>query len=284
MGPILTNIPVGACVLVDVVWSALESPRRRRRLSIAAAAVGLVIPLVYLGLHFSSPGSKGEANGPVVADTSYDEPKQVPFTPEKKRAVRKALREFIGTAVARQNLASSWDVTGPSLRSGMTREQWASGDIPVTPYPAARHGQGAWDVVNYSYPRKVGLEVLVFPKPGSGYSVATAEVDVVKGQDDRWRVDYWMITKFHGPGSAAASDSASALSEGPPKVHKLPGNKAAKRDATVESATTGSRANAMWLAVPFAVLGLIVVLPISIGIAVWLRNRRAAGEWYRPER
>jgi hypothetical protein len=92
-----------------------------------------------------------------------------------------------------------------------------------------------------------------------------------------------MITKFHGPGSAAASDSASALSEGPPKVHKLPGSKAAKRDATVEAATTGSRADAMWLAVPFAVLGLIVVLPISIGIAVWFRNRRAAAEWYNSK-
>ena len=209
---------------------------------IPAVAVVVAIPLVYLGFHFSSPGSKGEANGPVVADTSYAEAKQVPFT----RA--------------------------------------SSGNIPVTPYPAARHGQGAWDVVNYSYPRKVGLEVLVFPKPGSGYSVATAEVDVVKGHDDRWRVDYWMITKFHGPGSAAASDSASALSEGPPKVHKLPGNKSAKRDAAVESATTtGSRAGALWLAVPLAVLALIVVLPISIGIAVWLRNRRAAAEWYRPK-
>jgi hypothetical protein len=138
----------------------------------------------------------------------------VPFTAEKKREVRKALAQFIGTAVARKDVGSSWDVTGPSLRSGMTQAEWSSGDIPVTPYPAARHGQGAWDVVNYSYPRKVGLEVLVFPKPGSGYSVATAEVDVVKGRDDRWRVDYWMITKFHGPGSAAAADSASALGEG----------------------------------------------------------------------
>jgi hypothetical protein len=265
------------------VWSVLDSPRRRRRFSISAVAVGLAIPLIYLGVHFSSSGSKGEATGPAVADASYDEPKQVPFTREKKREVRKALAHFINTAVARKDVGSSWDVSGPSLRAGMTREEWSSGDIPVTPYPAARRGQGAWDVVNYSYPRKVGLEVLVFPKPGSGYSVATAEVDVVKGGDQRWRVDYWMITKFHGPGSAAASDSASALSEGPPKVHKLPGNKAAKKDAAVESATTGSRADALWLAVPLAVLALIVVLPISIGVAVWLRNRRAAAEWHRSK-
>ena len=66
-------------------------------------------------------------------------------------------------------------------------------------------------------------------------------------------------------------------------MHKLPGDKAAKRDAAVESANTGSRADALWLAVPLAVLALIVVLPISIGIAIWLRNRRAAAEWHRSK-
>ena len=250
---------------------------------IPAVAVVLAIPLIYLGVHFSSPASKGEATGPAVRDTGYAEPKQVPFTAAKKRQVRKALAQFIGTAVARKDVGSSWDIAGPSLRAGMTRQEWSSGDIPVTPYPAARHGQGAWDVVNYSYPRKVGLEVLVFPKPGSGYSVATAEVDVVKGRDERWRVDYWMITKFHGPGSAAPADSPSALSEGPPNVHKLPGNKAARRAAAADSATNGLRVGALWLAVPLAVLALIVVVPISIGLAVWVSNRRAAAEWYRPK-
>ena len=185
------------------MWSVLDSPRRRRRLLIPAVAVVLAIPLIYLGVHFSSPGSKGEATGPAVADTGYAEAKQVPFTAAKKRQVRKALAQFIGTAVARKDVGSSWDIAGPSLRAGMTRKEWISGDIPVTPYPAARHGQGAWDVVNYSYPRKVGLEVLVFPKPGSGYSALTADVELVKGHDGRWLVDYWMPKKFHGPPAVA---------------------------------------------------------------------------------
>jgi hypothetical protein len=266
-----------------VVWSVFDSPRRRRRLSLAAIAVGIAVPLIVLGVHFSSPGSRGEATGTTVADISNDEPKRVPFTAEKKRAVRKVLAQFISTAVARKDVAGSWDIAGPSLRSGFTREEWKSGNIPVTPYPASRHGQGAWDVVHYSYPRKVGLEVLVFPKPRSGYSVATAEVDVVKGRDDHWRVDYWMITKFHGPGAAAAADSPSALGEGPPKVHKLPGNKAAKRDAAVESASSSSGIGTIWLVVPIGLLGLIVVAPISIGVGVWIRNRRAAAEYYRSK-
>ena len=106
------------------------------------------------------------------------------------------------------------------------------GEIPIVPYPAAKHGQGSWDLVNYSYRNKVGLEVLLFPKAGSGYSVATAQTEVVRGRDDRWRVDYWMITKFHGPGATAPADSASALGEGPPNVHKLPGKK--KRGTAVQ--------------------------------------------------
>jgi len=265
------------------VWSVFESPRRRRRLKFAAVAVGLAVPLIVLGVHFSNPGSQEAANGPTVNEPLLNEPKQVPFTAEKKRAVRKVLAQFISTAVARKDVGSSWDISGPSLRSGMTRQEWKTGDIPVTPYPASRHGQGSWDVVHYSYPRKVGLEVLVFPKPRSGYSVATAEVDVVQGRDDRWRVDYWMITKFHGPGAAAAADSTSALSEGPPKVHKLPGNKAARKDAAVEAADSNTGIAAIWLAVPIGLLALIVVVPISIGVAMWIRNRRAAAAYYRSK-
>jgi hypothetical protein len=269
----------------------LESPRRRRRLFLALGAMGILVPLIVLGVHFSSPGSPGDANGPEVSDAYVEQAKNVPFTPEKKRAVRRVLSQFISTAVARKDVAGSWAIAGPSLRSGFTRKQWSTGEIPVTPYPASRHGQGAWDVVEYSYPKKIGLEVLVFPKPRSGYSLATADVDVVKGRDGQWRVDYWMITKFHGPGAAAPADSTSALSEGPPNVHSLPGkkNKAVRRGvhraqaatASADSASTVTHAGALWLAVPVGIVGLIVILPLSIGAFIWFRNRRAVAEYKR---
>jgi hypothetical protein len=204
----------------------LDSPRRRRRVTIAAAVIVIAAPLIYLGIHYSSPGSSRNADGPYINnDAFYRQPKHVPFTARERQAVHGVLRRFISSAVARHDVAASWKLAGPSLRSGVTRRQWATGALPIVPYPAAKHGQGSWDSVKYSYRNRVGLELLLFPKPGSGYSVATAETELVRGRDGRWLVDYWMIVKFHGPGATAPADSSSALSEGPPNVHKLPGKK-----------------------------------------------------------
>jgi hypothetical protein len=90
-----------------------------------------------------------------------------------RHAVRRVLARFVGTAVARCRVGDSWDLAGPSLRQGVSRDEWRRGEIPIVPYPAARHGRGSWDLVNYSYRNRVGLEVLLFPRPGSGYSMAT---------------------------------------------------------------------------------------------------------------
>jgi hypothetical protein len=217
-----------------VFWRRFKSRRRRRRVLITAV-IAVAAPLIYLGVHFSTPGSAGNANGPYVNnDRLYEQPKQVPFRPASRRAVREVLAGFISTAVARCRVGDSWELAGPSLRRGVSRREWGRGEIPIVPYPAAKHGQGSWDIVNYSYRNKVGLEVLLFPRPGSGYSMATVDAEVVRGRDGRWRVDYWMINKFHGPGATAPADSASALGEGPPNVHKLPGKKK-RRAAAVQA-------------------------------------------------
>jgi hypothetical protein len=103
----------------------------------------------YLGVHFSTPGSAGNANGPYVNnDVFYRLPKHVRFTAADRRAVRTVLARFVGSAVARCNVGASWDLAGPSLREGTSRAGWRKGDIPVVPYPAARHGRGSWDLVD----------------------------------------------------------------------------------------------------------------------------------------
>jgi hypothetical protein len=268
----------------------LDSPRRRRRLMITTIVVAVAAPLIYLGVHFSSSGSPQNANGPYVNDDSfYREPKHVPFTAAKRRAVRKVLARFIASAVARRHVADSWELAGPALRQNVTRDEWRRGDIPIVPYPAAAHGQGAWDLVHYSYKNRVGLEVLLFPKPASGYSIATVDTDLLRGRDGRWRVDYWMITKFHGPGATAPADSASALSEGPGNVHKLPKNAKGKKHRQRQAARAEAaprtdaeaRVDRKWVVLLLALLSLVVVIPLAIGTGIWIRNQRAAAAYRR---
>ena len=120
------------------------------------------------------------------------------------------LAQFVRYAVAREDPSKAWDVAGPDLRSGLTRKEWDTGDIPVVHYPAAHKGLGSWSYVKYSYTNTVGLEVFVFPKPGSGYSAMTADAEVVKDHDGRWQVNYWMPERFHGPAAVSATKVKAA--------------------------------------------------------------------------
>ena len=266
--------------------SVLSSRRSRRRLTIAAVLVVVAVPLGYLAVHYSTSGSPGNANGPYVSDAFYREPKHVPFTAEKRRAVSAVLAKFIDGAVSKHDLRGTWDLAGPDLRQGITRNDWLKGQIPIVPFAASKRGQGEWSVVNYSYSNKVGLELLMFPEHRSG-QLATVETDVVRGKDGRWRVNYWMITKLHGPGSAAAADSASAMSEGPPNVHKLPGKKSGQAAASQAEAApdpTGgvTQLDARWLFVPLGIVVVAFLALLGLGINAWVRNRRSAAAWSRP--
>jgi hypothetical protein len=257
--------------------SILSSPRRRRRLVPPLILLAIAVPLVFLGIHFSSSGDPGNANGPEVPD--YASPKTVRFTPENQRAVHKVLREFVQTAVDRRDVGRAWDISAPSMRAGFTHKQWNHGDLPVVPYPAADRGLGRWSFVQYSYAKTVGLEVYLFPKPGSGWSAMTADVELVKGHDGQWRVDYWMPKRFHGPPSVAATAKAKPAAKKKP-VKVAPVHKAAgKRRAAPSDLAATPKPSRVWWIVPIVLLSLIVLAPIGIGIGVWYRNRRAARQF-----
>ena len=154
------------------------------------SALPVAVPLIYLAAHYTTSGSPMNANGPYVnEDRFYEQPKHVPFTASKRNAVSSVLARFIDGAVARHDLARTWDLAGPGLRSGVTYEEWRRGEIPIVPYPASRRGAGTWNVVNYSYRNRVGLELLLVPTSSKGQA-ATVETDLVRGHDHRWRVDY----------------------------------------------------------------------------------------------
>jgi hypothetical protein len=243
-------------------------------------------PLIYLGVHLSNPGDKGAATGPLVNEPGYQQPKTVPFTKAKQHEVRSVLREFILTAVDRQDVGRSWDISAPNLREGFTRKQWSRGDLPVVPYPAANRGLGRWSFVQYSYKDTIGLEVFLFPKRGSGWSAMTADVELVKGHDGKWRVDYWMPKKFHGPPSLAkAKPTANAKAKAAKAKAKATSHRAAgKRRAAPAPAPTAvgtPKPSRAWWIVPIALLSLIVLAPLAIVLNSWYRNRRAERDYLR---
>jgi hypothetical protein len=252
----------------------LRSYRWRRRL-IFTAILAAIAGLIALGVHLSTPGNPGNANGPEVPN--YSQPKPARFTPAKQRAVRRVLAEFIRTAVARQHVGRSWSLAAPSLKAGVTREQWNRGDLPVVPYPALDKGLGKWDFVQYSYRDTIGLEVFLFPKPGSGYSALTADVELVKGHNGRWLVDYWMPKKFHGPPAVAAKAAKPRKAAGK-RRHATRKTRAASEPMPAVQTSRPSRA---YWAIPAGILSLIVLVPISLGIGAWYRNRKAERDYAR---
>jgi hypothetical protein len=262
----------------------VSSPRRRRRLLQVAFVLGVAAPLIFLGVHFSSPGNPGNANGPLVNEDN-SQPKKASFTKQDQHAVHEVLRQFVLTAVDRQDVGRSWEISAPSLREGFTRKQWTNGDLPVVPYPAANRGLGDWSYVQYSYQGLVGLEVFLFPKPGSGWSAMTADVELVKGHDGKWRVDYWMPKRFHGPPSLSTAAKAQAKAKAQAARAKAKSARPKVRKAAAapapEPAVSTPKPSTLWWAVPVALLGLIVLAPIAIAVGIWLRNRRAAREWAR---
>jgi hypothetical protein len=262
----------------------LESPRWRRRLTITGVVSIVLAVLIYLGVHFSTPGNSGAPNGPEVA--GYTAPKHAPFTDAKKRAVRRVLRQFISTAVVRHDVGRSWDIVAGDLKAGMTRREWSRGEIPVVPYPASRRGWGTWTDVRYSYAKTLGLEVFLFPKPGSGYSAMTANVELVKGHDGNWRVDYWMPDKFHGPPSATAKAKVTRKVRHLKHQHAKKQEHAAKASGqrthqTAPAAPQATRTTGAWWTLPLAFIALIVLTPLVVFGISWYRNRRAKAAYLR---
>ncbi len=44
------------------------------------------------------------------------------------------VRRFVATAVQRENVGASFALVTPELRHGLSKKEWASGDIPIVPF------------------------------------------------------------------------------------------------------------------------------------------------------
>jgi hypothetical protein len=174
---------------MSTLATRLSSPRFQRKLfwiGGAVLVVGAAVLIVALAWTGPKPKPVAKGNGHVTRPT---EDKTVKFDP----AAKKIGERFIETAVARKNLAASWKLVAPDLKSSFTLKRWETGNIPVVPYPAdtSRHAPVK---IEYSYSNRVMLLILLEPKPGDRTKPQLFHLGLHAygaGKARHWLVDYW---------------------------------------------------------------------------------------------
>ena len=187
-------------------------------------------------------------------------PEAVPMTPTRRRAVDELLAQFIPAAVERKDPLRALPLVTPAFRSDVSRAAWARGDLPVFPY----HARDKWGwILGYSHPRELSVDVLLHPARTEKLgAIAYTAVFVKRG--DRWLIDSFV------PAASFAPEKRS-----PPRILAQP-------DFSPWLDSRGDAAlSKTWLALPAAVLGLVLLVPLAIGALHWRRSRRA---WKRYER
>jgi hypothetical protein len=155
----------------------------------AGLGAGLVLIAVATAAAVAWVGDTGAPREAAVSGEpaqTYVARKQVPLDAEARRVAGR----FILTAVAREDLAESYDLAHPDLRQGMTRKEWATGNIPVVYYPAQAIETATFKV-DESYPDEAILEVALLPKEGEEVKPQIFFIGLKRTQA-RWQVYYWV--------------------------------------------------------------------------------------------
>src|SRR5205809_8105982 len=89
-------------------------------------------------------------------------PAQAKLSPTDRVAINRTIDAFAATAVRRHDGARSYDLVTSQLSGGMTRAQWAKGDIPDYPDPARRtSSQRRW--LDYAQRNEAAFELVPPP-------------------------------------------------------------------------------------------------------------------------
>ena len=229
------------------------SARNRRRLGwaagCAAVAAGIAAGISLLPSEGEKlPVIRAEGPSQVVSV-----PKTVRLTPERRRAVDALLAAFVPAAVERKDPRRALPLVTQSFRAGVSDEEWSRGNLPVFPY----HARDRWGwKLDYSHPNDVSVDLILHPDRTETLGAIAYTVVFVK-RGDRWLIDSFV------PAASFAAEKRT------PKILAQP-------DFSPFATDRGKGAlSATWLAVPAALLALIVLVPLAVIVANWRRGRRA---------
>jgi hypothetical protein len=226
---------------------------------VLAVAAAVAAAVVLLPSAAKQPRVSASPNtAPVQVDPT---PRSVPMTAARERAVTALLDTFVLTAVARHKPLRALPLVTASFRGGVTRNEWARGNLPAMPYHAT--GKHFPWTLGYSYPHEISATVLLHPAPREQLG-AVAFTAVFKQRGKRWLIDSFIPVASFAP------------------EHQAP-NIIAQNDFLPAMATQGSaHLDKKWLLIPGAFLLLIVLVPLAVVLVNWRRSRRAWREYDRP--
>ena len=201
-----------------------------------------------------SPNSRVSTQKAVLAKPD----KPVAFAPRRKQVIKTAMK-FISSAVAGHNIAQSWNLVTPAMRSGHTKKEWASGnDLPFAGYPAKL---AIWHLA-YSNSDEIDVQVGLF---ASQKQIRPDVFDVTlhpvreHGQT-RWLVDSFLPTPSDG-GGLGSNPLANLLNPNNPRTQQI---------------------GKMWLFVPLGIFAVLPAVLLGLGIRRW-RSARIYRAYARGE-
>ena len=232
------------------------SYRNRRRLIVlsafAAVAAGIAVAIVLLprGERIDRKATSVTPATPDAPEPSRPKPRSTHLTADDKARLKSAIALFISTSVARHHPERSWPIVDTTLREGLTRKQWSSGNIPVVPFPAA-----GVDLIRLEQiaDRKALVEVMLAPTRQSHLPHKTFQVELhlqPRGPQ-RWTISAWVPE-----GVSTRTDTSS------PEM--------------VAAAAHPHRFSAVWIVVGLCLfVGALILLPVGVFARDHYRFRRA---------
>jgi hypothetical protein len=231
----------------------LSSPRNRRRICWTAGWLAVVGGVAF-GLTRlpagSAPPERFEAASPQAVQPAVEAaPQPVRLGRRERAEIAELLARFVPAAVERRDPAAAYDLVTGELKTGLTRADWATGNIPVYPFRTKLERFDTWKL-NYSFPKEVSLDVLLPAENRKDGAIAfTAVLQRSRGR--------WLVDSFF---PAAAFSGAGA----PPRIVAQP-----DLGPVPSTSPSAARLSAGWIFLPLGILGSIMLLPLVL----FLRRR-----------
>ena len=180
-------------------------------------------------------------------------------TAADRNAIDSVLGRFIPDAVFRENPLAARSFAAPELLAGTTKEQWAKGAIPVYPFSGRRTSFKGWIPTWIDGPR-VAFTVLVHAQNRHARVPQVLYDVVMRKVGGRWLVQSFYPAVVFGQKSITSNKDYAPGTASPTTTH------------------LGS----VWFAIPAAVVGAVLGIPLVVFAVLWVRRRKArAGQGRR---